>query len=152
DINNAGYGGEEPLTEKETNMIADILENEDVDFYVDFHNFTSQTDPNMFMWNISDTKYGINVSQHYFTHLTQKWKKDDEGFPQNDDVFFGYTSTGTGGSTPPFVRSLGIGGGIFEISHTMHPKGTTSQYSSEVITLGTEAQLNWLYMAYKNII
>ncbi|WP_200415934.1 M14 family metallopeptidase [Virgibacillus salexigens] len=147
----AGYGGEEPLTQPEAIMIADILQNEEVDFYTDFHNFSSNPNPNYFMWNISDEMHGINMSQDYYTHLSLKWKKQDELFPQSNDVFFGYSSVGTGGSTPPYIRSLGIPGSIFEISHTMHPKGDSSQYSSEVVTLGTEAQLNWLYLAYKNL-
>ncbi|UUG68604.1 zinc carboxypeptidase [Halomonas phage YPHTV-1] len=146
-----GYGGSNPLSEPETIAIANILENEGVDFYADFHNFSSQPDPNIFLWNILDDMHGIDISQNYLTHLSYKWKAQDPLFPQDDGVFFGYSSIGAGGSSPPFVNSLGITGGIFEISHTMHPKGDSSQYSSEVVTLGAEAQLNWLYMGFRNL-
>ncbi|GGJ85927.1 hypothetical protein GCM10007063_05500 [Lentibacillus kapialis] len=147
-----GYGGSEPLTEPESIAIADYLNNNKVDFYADFHNFSSQSDQNIFMWNIVESQRELNMASYYFSHLSQKWKIADESFPQGNDIFFGHSSPGTGGSTPPFVNSLGITGGIFEISHTMHPKESDTQYSSEVVTLGTEAQLNWLYMGYQNLI
>ena len=146
-----GYAGTAPLTEPEAIIISNILKNENVDFYLDIHNFSSQPDPNTFLWLLSNEKFGVNMSQKYISQITQKWKIDDETFPQEDTAFFGYVSGSGGGNTLMYAESLGIPSGIFEISHTMHPKGVSSQYSSEVITLGTEAQLNWIYMNYMNL-
>lgn len=151
DTSYAGYGGEEPLSQPESIAIADVLRNEQVDFYADFHNFSSQPNVNYFMWGIGGVKRDINISQSYLSHISSKWKKENSSYPQEDDVFFGFSSTGAGGSTPPYVGSLGIQGGIFEICHTLHFL-STSQYTSEVITNGTEAQLNWLYINYLNLL
>ena len=146
-----GYAGTAPLTEPEAIIIADILDNENVDFYLDIHNFSSQPDPNTFLWMLSNEKFGVNMSQKYLSQITQKWKIDDSTFPQEDTAFFGYVSGSAGGNTLMYAESLGIPSGIFEISHTMHPKADPNQYSSEVITRGVEGQLNWIYMAYMNL-
>lgn len=151
-LGTVGYSGAAPLTEPEAIIISNILKNEEVDFYLDIHNFSSQPDPNTFLWLLSNEKFGVNMSQKYLSQITQKWKIDDSTFPQEDSAFFGYVSGSAGGNTLMYAESLGIPSGIFEISHTMHPKGDPNQYSSEVITRGVEGQLNWLYMAYINLI
>lgn len=150
DPSHYGYGGEEPLTEIESQAIADFLQNGNVDFYADLHNFGSNSNPNYFMWNIGGDKTNINLSQSFVSSISLKWKKENADFPQGDDVFFGYSSPGVGGSTPPYINSLGITGGIFEITDSLDFI-SEPQYSNKSITFGIEAQLNWLYMAYKNL-
>lgn len=151
DPTSAGYGGQTPLSEPETIAVADILKNANVDYYADLHNFSSNPNTNYFLWNVAGSNFNMNMSQTYLTHLTNKWKKDRADFPQDDNIFFGYSGWFVGGTTPAYVNELGVEGGIFEICHTLHFL-SASQYSSDVITLGTEAQINWLYMAYRNLI
>lgn len=146
-----GYGGTEPLTEIESKAIYDYLNNNDIAFAIDYHNFSSQTKP-VFSWSVVQDEKLVRMSMDYYKALSNKWKRDDSTFPQSDSEFFGQVGNATaGGSYAPLVDDMDIPGGIFEICHTMHPKGTAGQYTDEVITLGTEAQLNYLYLACKSL-
>ncbi|QNR08231.1 M14 family metallopeptidase [Macrococcoides canis] len=146
-----GYGGTAPLTEPESKAVYNYITSNDVDFIIDYHNFSSQIEP-VFMWSVVNNEKMMSLSLDYFRHLSNKWKISDNNFPQSNDIFFGQAGTATaGGSLPYLADELFIPGGIFEICHTMWPKNNQTQYSSEVITLGTEAQLNWLYLAAKSL-
>lgn len=146
-----GYGGTEPLTEIESKAIYDYLNNNDIAFAIDYHNFSSQTKP-VFSWSVVQDEKLVRMSLDYYKALSNKWKRDDSAFPQGDSEFFGQVGNATaGGSYAPLIDDMGIPGGIFEICHTMWPKNNQSQYSDEVITLGTEAQLNYLYLSCKSL-
>ncbi|QNR07829.1 M14 family metallopeptidase [Macrococcoides canis] len=146
-----GYSGTEPLTEIESKAIYDYLNNNDIAFAIDYHNFSSQTEP-VFSWSVVQDEKLVRMSMDYYKALSNKWKRDDSTFPQSDSEFFGQVGNATaGGSYAPLVDFYGIPGGIFEICHTMWPKGNQAQYTDEVITLGTEAQLNYLYLACKSV-
>jgi Zinc carboxypeptidase len=145
------YGGETPLSELEAQYLANILKTEkDIAYYGDFHNFFSNSNMNYFVWNIGGTLLNNNIARTLVTQLSRKWSNDHISFPQNE--FMGHASMPTGGSTCNYAGSLGIESSIFEVCEKFLWDSNEPTFSSNVIALASEAQLNWLYIVYKNLV
>lgn len=80
DSSNAQYGGSEPLTEKETQYIKSVLDNNVIDVLIDFHETarSSVSDENLIMWVSTNSTYNLHIAQSCIEKMSRKFKKDYE--------------------------------------------------------------------------
>ncbi len=153
DTSASTYGGPEPLSEPESLALYDVLMNEqNMLMYVDFHNFSSDPDQRMFIWNIGASLFTINVGNKYLAKQSREWQKKYDFLPQNEDDFFGWSSHAVNGSTSRFAETLDSHGYCFEICETLWTEPNPSKFSENVMTLGLEAWVNFLRYQIKNIL
>lgn len=150
-LGEAGYGGVSPASELETQAVMNILDNEKIDYYGDFHNFFSSGNTNYFIWNVGSSMYNLRMAEKTITHISQKWKTENAEIPQDDDVFFGHVSTSVGGTTSKYCESIGLNGSIFEVCQKVLFEPSPKDLNATTISLGVDAQLNWIYQVYRNI-
>ena len=147
------YGGPNPLSEKEAQIIYDIINNEEnLKLVIDFHNFFVPTFDEGFIWTPSSSKFLINLGKHLVSKLSREWKKRFEFLPQDNTTYFGSSTSGTRNGTIGIqTTSIGIYGGTFEVCEKFNLEPSAEANSGLVITLGVEAFLNWNQLVMKNL-
>lgn len=145
----ATYGGQEPLSEKESQFLDHLIESHsDAIYFGSFHNMWSSTS---FIWNASATQLQLQLGKQIITMQTQKWKKEHNWMPQEDNFYVGYADMNSPkGSESLYAASKGIQASTFEMSASVgfnaNDKGSFSDTSTN---LGTETILNWLGLVLK---
>lgn len=146
------YSGASALSELESQYVNQIMaENTDILHFTDFHNFGSTVTDKNFCWMYASTLTGQTLGSALFRALTNKWQGDYAYLPQTDVQA---SVIGKCGETPPGsiaaqAQYLGYHGNTFEISDNQYYETASPLNSSDVITTGVEAQINWLYYATK---
>ena len=136
------YGGAEPHSEAETQLLVDVLEaNTDAKYVVDYHNIA--TGYPLFYLTSSDQ---VNLCNSVFSVLTDKWMEKYEGFPT--DQLLGYCSTGSGATLTSYARKLGVTALTVETPWTMPVVGI-AQYDQPTIQTGVDVLVNTLVAILK---
>ena len=145
------YGGTSPLSRKATQLTFNVMksEKENSIMYVSFHNFY---DINNFIWIPASTKLQVTLARTLISKMTRKWKKEHPDIiPQDETSYVGYTrgEIALGGDEGQTASSLGIQAVTYEISEKLKYEPGTPANSSLVLTLGTEAFLNYLVITLR---
>ena len=156
-LNNQGegkYSGPEPESEVETKIVSDILRDEEVDLFANFHNYFNEPefDSNYFIWNVTDDDKNMAIAEKLITHISQKWKSEHAEMPQDPTLLHGYGSTTNPGTSARFCTVNGINGSIFEVRQYAMMDSVTHPLSPLAISMAVDSQVNWLYQHYLNVV
>lgn len=104
------YGGAKPLQEKESQYINQVLlENEDIDICLDFHNFHGEAGRDYYIWFSTANPEMERVGQLLSNKMTRVWRKDFDWMPSNYNWNVGLVNNGAGGATiKSQATSLGV--------------------------------------------
>ena len=147
------YSGTAPLTEPETQILKSVLdENRDAIAYISYHNYAYQTVPTkeFLTWGVCGTKHKINLYSNFALRMARKWKKEHSWLPQDDSTILSDIADhtiSTIGNSVAYASSIGLQSMIYEIpANIPSAEGLGTEFSSLVLTLGTEGFINWLLM------
>ena len=145
------YGGTAPLSRKATQLTFNVMksEKENSIMYVSYHNFY---DTENFLWIPASTKLQVTLARTLISKMTRKWKKEHPDImPQDETSYVGYTrgEIALGGDEGQTASSLGIQAVTYEMSEKLKYEPGTPANSSLVLTLGTEAFLNYLVITLR---
>lgn len=146
------YGGTEPLTEPEAQAIWAIMQ--DVApravFGSDFHNYsTNASQPWEQIWQIHSHPMMMEVSKALVTLTSRRWRQKHDWITV-PNTYLGSITESPGGTLSRAFTSLGIPGCTMETSNTTRlDGGDATDYSSRAMTLGLEAVVNHVGIAFR---
>ena len=149
----AQNNGSTPLSQKETQYINSVLENNSFDIVLDFHNFSwSEEYANNFMWVVSTDALTQHIAQKYIGRMTRVFRNAYSFTSQDPSIFFGYTNGDRGGMVKDQAKKDGaIVSCTFELaSHWgVQPSGTP--YNTEHTQGCIECLINFLAMSLEAV-
>lgn len=140
------YGGEEPLSELETQYVYDVMvNNNDITFTIDFHSFFSSPydTPKNFIWTMTHNYYGLTKGRHLISKLSREWKKRHSFLADRNDMF-GYASYAPDSSLSHQAFDLGLNGFTIEVEQQFELEPEYTEHNTMAVTLGLETFTNYV--------
>lgn len=151
DTDSSTYGGEEPLSEIETQFVYDILEKEkDIILFIDYHNFSTADGNTNYIWH-PGTAFTNNIAKSMISKLSRKWKAEHTVFADETEML-GNANAMVKGTLADQAAEFGIHGATYETSIDVYAEPNSPNYSELTFKLGVEALINHIAVQLKNLI
>lgn len=147
------YGGPSPASEPETQYVMQVLAENDVNIYYDFHNFGydgSPTETEWFIWVVAPISIQLRMerlARGLFGRMSRKWKKDYVWLDDNWSA--GYSDANAEGMLGNYAAETGVQlSGTLELSlNWKQLLGTGAERWDEIHSKTlVEGTVNWLLM------
>lgn len=141
------------LTQAESNIVADWLDSNQFDYFIDFHNTWPTTDPKTFTW-LSVTENGEGedeLKRAYMKAISELSMVWPVRFPRFDkNVIFGNIPNRPASTTTrDYANNAGLKGCTLEVPWFV-PYGSGEDDSVEANTISVETLGNFIVQIYKN--
>ncbi|HJA90359.1 MAG TPA: DUF2817 domain-containing protein [Candidatus Jeotgalibaca merdavium] len=145
-----GTHGPEPLSEINTQVMAQLLENNmDTDFVLDSHNYLGdpyQGDSVLYIAT-DDTGVSLDIGRQHVANMVAISKKD--GYvPMNANVGLVLERNSFGGSFAKYVNSLGLTGILLENMNTLNHTANTGDPNNGILRFNIESAGNAILTAF----
>ena len=145
-----GTHGPEPLSEINTQVMAQLLENNmDADFVLDSHNYLGdpyQGDSVLYIAT-DDTGASLDIGRQHVANMVAISKKD--GYvPMNANVGLVLEGNNVGGSFAKYVNSLGLTGILLENMNTLNHTANTGDPNNGILRFNIESAGNAILTAF----
>ena len=147
------YNGTTPLSQLETQYINSVLANNEIDVFIDFHNFSRFDDrPQQFMWIVSTDSLTQNVAKKYISRMTRIFKEAYSFVTQTDNVMFGYTDGDRLGMSKDQAKKDGaLISCTFELCGVMGEQPNGTRFNTEHRQACMECLINFIAIALETI-
>ena len=134
-------------TEPEAILIKQVIDNANMDFFIDFHNMYFRDGYIGYTLTSSDVfKYSMN---NIYRNLGRKWAKENPDMPQEIDHVWGYNSIPNVGTVGNYVQTqLGVESMLMEVIRNNTWLGGGA-FSEPVARLGLEFMVNAILSALR---
>lgn len=141
------YRGTHALSEVEAVLAYRVYKEYDYwNYVVDFHNFSTNEDPNKNFWVAGTSKYTSQLGQMFMRKITAKLSKKHEFVDENKAL--GWVDINVAGIYW-LAKNDGYHATLFETRETLDI-ANGQMYDSLAMTWSVEAWTNWIYHAFKN--
>ena len=145
DPNSTSYRGPKAMSEAETWICDGIFKRENPDFFIDFHNFHSQSKPHYFNWIVGYTEKVNQIADLVIAKNSRKWKQQYPDLPQDVNGFgYGSPAIDAGTISNYALKKYGIPSSLFEVCWKLDAKPGVVNRDSFISTLAVDCISNFL--------